>query len=785
MERIERIKRERGKSRMLKVRKEDGKIYSFIRDKWLVCTPEEEVRQNFVCWLVNECGYPLENMLEEYKNQYAGGRGVRRTRADIVIFKSREEKENNYNAYIVVECKAENVKIRKEDFFQGTEYAQNLRAQFLILHNSRETNFYAVNMDKIPNKEEGFTQIIEIPRYKEISDEKKIEEIRSKTKAFTREEFTGVLLRCHNIIRNNDKLSPEAAFDEISKILFIKIDFEKRFKGSQVFTLEQFTKQEEDYERFTRPTMKKQGLDKSFMQVLFDNTKLAYENDHLFDENEMIKIRGNSFKSILSLLQKYNLSDTSDDVKGIAFEQFLGRTFRGELGQFFTPRTVVDFMTEVLDPQEGELICDPCCGSGGFLIKAFDYVKEKIEKDIQEQKNRFKEQLISEYPEEMAEEEQIELNSKIDKVFKRMNTELEHVHCEKEGYYSRLDILSYKSIFGTDANPRMARTSKMNMIMHGDGHGGVHHHDGLININGIFENHFDVILTNPPFGSNVGKDQTIDECDLETDRERILHYIELYGESYKEQLSDLQRRAKGLTVAGEKREKERLLLNLYETGKMSTLTEVLFIERCLRLLKPGGRMGIVLPEGVLNNGNLQKVREYFEGKAKLILICSIPQDVFIKAGATVKPSLVFMKKFTKEEAEQYQDVVARAKKYVDEKYIDEVNELENAYETKEIKTKSIYVTRMKEIEKKKEEEMRPLIKEWFDYKIPIAKVEKAGITTTGGECENELKNVLEEYRSYNIKEPLWAVNFNRWNYVMNDDMQIIRRNENSEVLIEG
>ena len=86
---------------------------------------------------------------------------------------------------------------------------------------------------------------------------------------------------------------------------------------------------------------------------------------------------------------------------------------------------------------------------------------------------------------------------------------------------------------------------------------------------------------------------------------------------------------------------------------MSALTEVLFIERCLRLLKPGGRMGIVLPEGVLNNSNLQKVREYFEGQAKIILICSIPQDVFIKAGATVKPSLVFLKKFTKEESEQY------------------------------------------------------------------------------------------------------------------------------------
>ncbi len=344
---------------MLEVKiNDEGRIYSFVRDKWLVCSPEERVRQGLVCWLVNERGYPLENMAEEVGNQHSGGRGVRRTRADLVVYRSREEKEKNYNAYIVAECKAESVKIRMEDFYQGTEYAQNLRAQFLILHNARQTNFYAVDMDKIPNKDDAFTQIIGIPDYKDISDTRKVEDIKSKTKTFTRDEFTTLLFRCHNIIRNNDKLSPEAAFDEISKILFLKIDFEKRFHGAKVFTLDEFNKQEADYENFTRPTMRRQGIDKSYMQVLFDNTKIAYENDRLFDNSETIKIRENSFRAILTLLQKYNLSDTSDDVKGIAFERFLGRTFRGELGQFFTPRTIVDFMTGILDPQEGELICE-------------------------------------------------------------------------------------------------------------------------------------------------------------------------------------------------------------------------------------------------------------------------------------------------------------------------------------------------------------------------------------------------------------------------------------------
>ncbi len=756
---------------MLEIKIENGKIYSFIRDKWLVCTPEEEVRQGFVCTLVNDYGYSLNQLGEELQVNNSS-RGTGRARADIVVWKSEKDKMESNSAFIVVECKAENIKIHEEDYYQGSNYALYAGASFFVTTNNRETKYFHVVQGKIPKK---LNEIVTIPKASEVESEKRIKEILSQTKTFSREEFTALLLKCHNIIRNNDKLSPEAAFDEISKILFIKIDFERRFKGSQVFTLAQFIKQEQDYERFTRPTLAKRGIDKPYMQVLFDNTKIAYENDHLFEENESIKIRETSFKSILSLLEKYNLSDTSDDVKGIAFEQFLGRTFRGELGQFFTPRTIVDFMTEILDPQEGELICDPCCGSGGFLIKAFDYIKEAIEKDIQAQKDKFKMQLTAHYPEDMSEAQQIELNSKIDKVFKQLNTELEHIHSNNSDEYSRLDVLSYKSIFGTDANPRMARTSKMNMIMHGDGHGGVHHHDGLININGIFEGRFDVILTNPPFGASVAKDQYIEQDDIEDNNERIEYYKNLYGAEYLRQLKELQRIADIVPGDDKKLKKEKSLLNFYETGKMSALTEVLFIERCLRLLKPGGRMGIVLPEGVLNNSNLQKVREYFEGQAKIILICSIPQDVFIKAGATVKPSLVFLKKFSGEERQQYDSVVAKARKTVDDKYADEIQQIENAYKIKEIKTKALYTIQLNAIEAKKQEEMKPLIKEWFDYQIPIAKVEKAGITTTGGECDNELNDVLAAYRLYFAQNPLWNANNIIWDYVLGQDLTVSKK----------
>lgn len=754
---------------ILEVKRENGKIYSHIRKKWLVETPEEKVRQELVTVLVNKFGYPLDVMSEEYKTDYEG-RGVRSTRADIVIYKSTEDKKKNYNAFVVVECKAETVKIRQEDFYQGTEYAGKLRAQFLILHNSKETNFYSVDMEKVPNKADAFSQIVTIPKYEDISDEKKIASIKKQTKTFDREEFTKMLRTCHNIIRNNDKLSPEAAFDEISKILFMKINFERRNKGTQVFTLEEYNRQkaiEAEYNKnhhITNPL--------PFMQTLFSDTKRAFREDRIFDEMETIKIRENSFEQIIEKLQTYNLSDTQDDVKGIAFEQFLGTTFRGELGQFFTPRTIVDFMTSILDPQEGEVICDPCCGSGGFLIKAFDYVREQIERDIKEEKAKLRTELEGTDYDSKSEDEQLAISEQIDSMQAALNSELD---TQKEG--SRMYNLSHNCIYGTDANPRMARTSKMNMIMHGDGHGGVHHHDGLLNVNGIFEDRFDVILTNPPFGARVDKNQKITEADRFTDEVMIAKYRERYGEAYDKALKQVDDHV------------GKTLLSLYDTGSMSGLTEVLFMERCLRLLKKGGRMGMVLPEGVLNTSNLQKVREYFEGRAKIILICSIPQDVFIAAGATVKPSLVFFKRFTEEEENEY----ARAKKRAFEEtyaaHKEEVDKLsaehqqlvdagqERSKEAREIRKQLTAISELAT------EEAKPLVKEYFDYEIPIAMVEDAGITTTGAKSEgNQLPMLQKEYADYRAAHALWKEITLNYSYELNEDGEILRKNDEGVVL---
>lgn len=770
----------------IKVKEENGKIWCPLKNAYHVSTPEERVRQTWVCKLVNEYGYSLEQMAQEVsvttsKKSSGEARGDGNARADLVIWKSKEDKLAEKRAFIVVELKAENVRVRVEDYYQGQNYASWAGASFFVTSNEKETKYFNVDPDYLPKRLE---EIVALPTYNESLNDKKVSELLNQTKTFTRDEFTKTLKSCHNIIRNNDKLSPEAAFDEISKILFMKIREERKNQGAKVFTKEDYINDRKVYEENIRPNLTGDDKNLEYMQFLFRSTKEQFKDDKLFEQNEIIKIRENSFEQILEKLQNYNLSDTQDDVKGIAFEEFLGTTFRGELGQFFTPRTIVDFMVHILDPQEGEVICDPTCGSGGFLIKAFEYVREKIERDIKAAKDSLRHQLEGDDYESKSEEEQLKINKHIDEMQQKLNKELDTQQKgneEKNIPQSRMYALSHDCIYGTDANPRMARTSKMNMIMHGDGHGGVHHHDGLLNVNGIFEERFDVILTNPPFGARVDKSLKISEADRFTDEVMIKKYEKRYGDDYKKALRQVNDNI-GKSV-----------LDLFDTGKMSGLTEVLFMERCLRLLKKGGRMGMVLPEGVLNTSNLAKVREYFEGRAKIILICSIPQDVFIAAGATVKPSLVFFKRFTEEEEKQYSECVKQAQdeKRAEKQFqIDELNvEKEKLSDSKTREDKAKVKAIQKQlalIEEQIIEEAKPRVKELFDYEIPIALVNDAGITTTGAVSENnELPKLEKEFAAYNDKVKLWQHHDYSvlYEYNVGSDGSIVRTfNEKEDVL---
>lgn len=708
----------------LEIKEKDGKIYSFIREKWLKKTPEEVVRQEFVCKLANEYGYSLHQMGEELKLT-TSQRWTWGISADIVVWKTTEDKLSNKTAFLVVELKAPSIHLKVEDCYKGYNYAIWSRAQFFAVSNWKELQVYKTIEDELPL---NLLPVNDIPKANEIWDDKKMVEFLKKTKEFTWDEFAKVLQKCHNIIRNNDKLSPESAFDEISKILFIKIMYERKPKQEAIFSRKQFDKLKDAWNLSRWSTEE----ETSYMQRLFENVKEEFAMDKIFDTHEKIKLRETSFEQIVKELEIYNLTATSSDVKGIAFEKFLWKTLRWDLGQFFTPRTIVDFMVDILDPKEWELIADPACGSGWFLIKAFEKINEEIKKEFVHNKKEKQKEIFWEKLEKIDDE-------KLKQQYE------EYLMVENEKFDKRITELCHNSIFWTDANPRMARVSKMNMIMHGDGHNGIHHNDWLLNVNWIFEGRFDIVLANPPFGSRVPKDLKIEEYDKYTDEKKIKFYQDKYWiEKYNRALSQISDNI------------WKPLLSLYHTWKMSTLTEVLFMERSLNLLKPGGRMGIILPEWVLNNSNLQKVRDFFESRAKILLITSIPQDVFIASWATVKPSIVFLKKFTEEEAKKYGEIQTKTIKEVEQKYKTKKEVLKKKIEDSIDKDKKKELENiLKELKEIIELEIKAKIKEQFNYQIPIAEVQKAGISTTWAAIENELQPLAEEFKKYRKENNLW------------------------------
>ncbi len=604
-------------SEPLRVLAQGGKVYSHVRKTWLVETPEERVRQEYLIILVDDYGFSLEQIAEE---ENLTGRGSAQARADHVIWRTVQDRAERKPPLVIVEYKSDNVTIRPEDYGQGDSYARLVQAPFFVTHNHRETKYWKVRKDRMP----GYLEEISNIPHANASD-REIEELLARLKVFKENEFADLLHKCHNVIRNREAHDPTKAFDETAKILFVKVWVEREMKRKR-----------QRQNLFTVDFLESQFSDDP-LNDLFEKTRRHYERDAIFSPDDRIQLKPETGREIVRLLQAYNLSDTSEDIKGIAFERFLGRTFRGEIGQFFTPRPIVEFMIQMIEPQEGEVLCDPASGSGGFLIRFFEIVRESILRDADRQ--------YREYAEVIAADGTLDEAARAERLRERFAEIQQAIDQRHEG--SRLWKLANRCIYGTDKNDRMARTSKMNMIMHGDGHGGVHHWNGFLNVNGIFPGRFDLILTNPPFGAKVEADERILEQEIELQPAIERHYREVYGEPYRQARNALKA-AVGKPIANlfqlPKGEGEKV-------GKIKT--EILFIERCLDLLKPGGRLGIVLPEGIFNNPSLAYVRQFVEDRAYLRAVVSLPQETFAASGASVKASLLFLERFSESIQAEY------------------------------------------------------------------------------------------------------------------------------------
>ena len=326
---------------------------------------------------------------------------------------------------------------------------------------------------------------------------------------------------------------------------------------------------------------------KTRIDNLFGEVKKDYPA--IFPNNEVVALNPPVLAYLVSQLQMYSLLESDVDVKGHAYEEIVGANLRGDRGEFFTPRNICNMAVAMLDPDEGKLILDPACGTGGFLIAAMNRVIEKIR---------------------AAENERWKGDA------------------ERAEPKIRARIAKYASacIVGLDFNPNLVKASKMNMVMNNDGAGGLYQANSLASAatweEGLHERELfgkvDLIFTNPPFGSKIPIDDPA-----------ILEKFDLGHAWTYNKAADTWAKT--------------------ENVQKSQPPEILFIERCVQFLKPGsGRVAMVLPDGILGSPGLGYVREWILTHTRVLASIDLHPDTFQPSVSVQTSVLVLQRKSERE-----------------------------------------------------------------------------------------------------------------------------------------
>jgi len=402
--------------------------------------PEETVRASYFVELVLDYQYP-KNQIDI---EVTVPRRTPEDRADIVIYEDDDLK----TPYLVIECKKDGV--TDAEFKQAIEQAfgnaNSLRAKFAMVVAGTTKTAFDIAGFKPSEREKNVIADIPVkygrtPKYRFIKGEEGKE-----LKTVSKDELITALGKSHDTVWQGGKLAPTTAFDEVSKLLFCKLRDEK------------LTKRDEPY-KFQIGTH--ETADEVFKRVNSIYLKAKQEDSEVFKED--IRLDPKVVYSVVEHLQELAINKIDLDTKGIAFERFMEDFFKGKMGQFFTPREIIRFCVEMMNPQRGDLVLDPACGSGGFLLNSLDKVRDYAEKNYDEWE-------------------------------------------AKEYWHS----FAMNNLYGIEINDQIARICKMNMIIHDDGHTNIISTDSLRDFNEISDIHksfdkdrFDLILTNPPFGAVV------------------------------------------------------------------------------------------------------------------------------------------------------------------------------------------------------------------------------------------------------------------------------------------
>lgn len=358
-------------------------------------------------------------------------------------------------------------------------------------------------------------------------------------------QFENVLFEIHSAFRDIDGLHAPDALDEVCKLLYAKLyDEENSHRSNElIFQRLAYSSVEECAAEIRQLYLRAVQDDKA----IFVNKIPSYDRSRgVF--RDFLLLSSSAIVRAVELLQHYDLGSSAVDIKGRAFQNVLLPSVRAGMGQYFTPKEVIDLIVEIMSPNVRELVIDPFCGSGHFLTSAIDFVRRE--------------------------------HSKQDKLFHEF---------------------AFTRLHGIEKSDRMVRIAMTDMRLHGDGHSNIRCIDSLLpfsNYADLYRESFDLVMTNPPFGVDLPQDS--------------------------------------LSQLGP--------FSLAEERRASVSLEIVALERCLQLLRPGGRLAIVLPDSILSNKNTSSVRDWVRGQAKIRGILSLPIQTFSPFGANVKTSVLVLRK---------------------------------------------------------------------------------------------------------------------------------------------
>ncbi len=541
--------------------------------------PEEKVRAEFWAELIYKYDYDPKLIKFEVKVP----RRTPNDLADIVIYKDEEHKD----PYFVFEIKRSD--ITDAEFSQSIEQACGNRASLAapfcgsIAGLTRRLLRFD-DKQKYPPMERDRNHLTDIPKRFGKPPEWRFYKNKEgqDLKAVPREELRSAIRKCHQTLWEGGRRSPIAAFGEFCKLIFVKYRDEKNpdIEDGQPYAFQR------------RDGESSEDLSKRILRLY---TNEQEKEPGVFTDK--VNIDPPVIAQVVEHLEALSLDRTELDTKGVAFEEFMGGFFKGDFGQYFTPRELIAFSIELLNPERKHLVLDPACGSGGFLLYALDHVRRAANRRYENYKS--------------------DPRQSVD-------------------HFNYWHSFAQNNLFGIEINEELARVAKMNMIIHDDGHTNIVGHDALDFLEHLtalkpelVPNKFDVILTNPPFGSVVKSTEKdkgyLDQFDLR-------HYLSKgTTDTEPDESTQGERNAK----RGAKAVKERT----------SIKTEILFIERVYSYLKPKeGRAAIILPDGILTNSSLQGVRDWMLSHFQILAVVSLPQFAFAYYDAGVKASIVFLRK---------------------------------------------------------------------------------------------------------------------------------------------